>query len=324
MSLALLLLFVLGALSVSPPTWPKQYRATGTLSLPYGYGITQPLQYSYDAINSRVRVDYFGGMDQYYYRFDLQKTFMVVPRIDELACFATDTPPTSDPLPTVLPDLTGWQYTGIVTENSRSFESWQTSTTILGYTSNHTMLLYTGSQRPYRLTMQGYDFLFGSHPDVYILDYSSFMPVAIPSDFQVPDLCQKAKPSLRRAARANAMLGIFSSLVAPPSDEFEAFKSQHKKSYSVEEKSSRFQTWKMNQKKIAVHNMDSKKHGFTLKSNHFSDMSQEEFNFLMLPNSKIHRPSFQSRHVHPEPTPEQIAALPASIDWRTKKRSYHG
>lgn len=188
------------------------------------------------------------------------------------------------------------------------------------------MLVYPSaagkSPVPYRLTMMGYDFLFGSHPDIYILDYTSFSPTVDPSVFTPPSLCQQAKPSPRTFARASVMRGIIDSLVNPNQleSEYDRFKALHKKSYKSEEEDFiRFKSWKENSKRVLSHNMKGE-HGFSLKENHFSDWSMEEFKYLMLPKSvkSIARPQLRATHTQEEPTPEQMAALPASIDWRKK------
>jgi C1A family cysteine protease len=59
---------------------------------------------------------------------------------------------------------------------------------------------------------------------------------------------------------------------------------------------------------------------FLVKSNHFAAWDHEEFKYFMLPKSVVPgaRPTFEAPHVHPEPTAEELAALPASVDWRTK------
>lgn len=44
---------------------------------------------------------------------------------------------------------------------------------------------------------EGYDFLFGSHPDVYILKYAFFAPTVDAKHFIVPSLCNSAKTNVR-------------------------------------------------------------------------------------------------------------------------------
>jgi len=307
------------ALAVAPPEWPQQFTATGVLSLPYGYGIQQPIGITFDATNNRAKIDYFNGMDSYYYRFDISKTYAVVPRIDTMTCFTYPSPPPQT-LQSIVPDLTNWTFAGTQNVDGQNLNAWVNNMTVLGYTSNHTMLVFP-SGRPYRLIMQGYDFLFGSHPDIYILDYSSFIPYINADDFIVPSSCTAASTAVHVEARSNAMLGLLKAIVEPPSfqDHFGHFQNYHKKNYaSKEEEATRRLAFTLNQKKITKHNMNANRHGYTLKPNHFLDFPKDEFERLVLPKSqkKMTPPPSRATRAHPEPTPEQMAQLPSAVDWR--------
>jgi len=170
--------------------------------------------------------------------------------------------------------------------------------------------------------MMGYDFLFGSHPDEYIFDYLSWEPSVRSEDFIVPELCSSATVNERAEARGDAMATLLRHLVSPPEssrNKFHDFLHRHKKTYSSAEYNTRLHKWSENAKLVENHNRVSKD-SYKLKLNHFSDWDHEEFKFLILPKS-LHtgpKPTFQATYVHPEPTPEEIAALPAAVDWRTK------
>jgi cathepsin L len=71
---------------------------------------------------------------------------------------------------------------------------------------------------------------------------------------------------------------------------------------------------------IHTHNLEAEKHGYSLKMNHYGDLTHEQFKYVMLPKStsSTPKPTFTANYVHPEPTPEELAALPASVDWRQK------
>lgn len=136
-------------------------------------------------------------------------------------------------------------------------------------------------------------------------------------------------------ARADALIDMVTAAVKPkvPKHSFDEFlgfvchqmlptiliKFQHKKSYSGKEYEQRFDNWKDNLKMIEEHNRKGQ-HAYTLKPNHFADWKHEEFKNFMLPQSLNNspRPTFEAHRVHPEPTPEELAALPTSVDWRTK------
>jgi cathepsin L len=118
------------------------------------------------------------------------------------------------------------------------------------------------------------------------------------------------------------MAGLLRHLVSPKDSthqQFDDYLSTHKKSYAPAEQNARFQKWRENAKLIETHNR-ANEHTYSLKLNQFADWSHEEFKNLILPKSVTPgpRPTFAATRVHPEPTPEEIAALPASVDWRTK------
>lgn len=73
----------------------------------------------------------------------------------------------------------------------------------------------------------GYDFLFGSHPDVYILDYLSFKPSVASSEFNVPGLCigSAKQMSFRSQERSKALLGLIKHMTTPviSNDEFDQY-----------------------------------------------------------------------------------------------------
>lgn len=316
MLVCLLAFISLGFCAPSPPVWPRKYTVDALFSLPYGYGITEPIFAVYDDVNGKALMSYYNGMDTYLYRNDLNNTYMVIPRVDDLVCFSNPSDP-SQPLPTVLPDLSDWTWMGDV----GAVRTWQKNVTNLGFTSVHTMQVMAHDNRPLQLTMEGFDFLFGSHPDVYILKYVFFAPSVESREFEVPSLCSQARTSLRTGARAAALLNILTTTVQPrePKHQFDEFLNFHKKSYSDNEYETRYNTWKNNMKMIEQHNQKGQ-HTYTLKPNHFADWEHEEFKYFMLPKSLATgpRPTFEATLVHPEPTAEELAALPASIDWRTK------
>jgi len=287
-------------------------------SLPYGYGIMEPVYCAYDGQNNRARMAYYDGMDSYLFRFDTNQTYMVIPRVDKLVCFGSPTDPTQpQDLPTVLPDISDWTWMG----DTANHRIWQKNVTTLEHTSVYTMEV-TLSGRPLRLTMLGYDFLFGSHPDEYIFDYLSYQPSVRVEDFTVPDLCNQASINERAGARADAMTSVLRHLVSPTQtsqNKFDDYLATHKKSYSTPELHTRYQKWKKNAKLVEEHNLKADQ-SYSLKLNHFADWDHDEFKFLILPKS-LHsgpKPTFHATYVHPEPTAAEIAALPTSVDWREK------
>jgi len=63
------------------------------------------------------------------------------------------------------------------------------------------------------------------------------------------------------------------------------------------------------------------KHGYSLSPNHFSDLKKQEFFDIMMPTRGLPRPTRPAGlngpvSVLPIPTPEMMATIPTSIDWR--------
>ncbi len=75
----------------------------------------------YDAVNNRQRIDYYYGMDSYVYRYDLNMSYEVVPRVDSLYCFEN---PGGGSLVTLLPDLSTWNYNGSYHSSGSSVNVW--------------------------------------------------------------------------------------------------------------------------------------------------------------------------------------------------------
>jgi len=67
-------------------------------------GIVEPFESWYDGV--RERVDYYGGMDSYIFRGDLNVTWQVNPMNSVKTCFLTEGQPDVRPY---MPDLTGFQ-----------------------------------------------------------------------------------------------------------------------------------------------------------------------------------------------------------------------
>jgi len=109
------------------------------------------------------------------------------------------------------------------------------------------------------------------------------------------------------------------SLLNLAQDEWELFKMTHKKNYENEiEERFRMKIYLENRQKIAKHNKDGDKHGYTLAMNHFGDLLPHEFTSRMngyrreLRNTSLHELVAVSYL-----SPENVQ-VPDSIDWREK------
>ena len=118
------------------------------------------------------------------------------------------------------------------------------------------------------------------------------------------------------------------SIVADdPSDhDWETFKLSHKKKYdNSTHEERRKKIWKINHKKIMRHNKNKTKLGYEMAVNKFTDLSEEEFaqinkGFIMPvieEDSETNSNDTLLKRMR-RFTDNNIAGLPASLDWRTR------
>lgn len=167
--LAVLAMSALGLVAAgSPPTFGDSLYLAGTVSLPYA-GIVE----SFTAYQNgdQMRAEYYGGMDTYIFRADLNVTWQVNPEIDTETCFTTNGPVTIN---SYLPDTTGFELQGDATQiNDQMCDNWQLTTTRLQQTSVYNLYISRLTNLPIRYQMMGYDSLIGSHFDLYVIDYQN-------------------------------------------------------------------------------------------------------------------------------------------------------
>lgn len=293
------------------------------MRLPYGYGIAEPIHVAFDGVNQMAKYDYYYGLNTYLY--NLNMTYQVIPRVTTKVCFsAPQQPPVT--LQSLLPNITGWAFMGTRIVASTKCFLFQQNVTNFGLTAVYSMFVKVSDNTPVRLEMLGYDFLFGSHPDLYILDYLTFTPTVSPSEFTVPALCNNAKPaSFRSQERAKALVGLIGYMTrpTPTDDEFVHFQTIHKRSYGPHEHKAKRTNFHSNKKLIDHHNANHKTHGYKLAMNHFADYKKQEFLDIYMPTIGKARPTRPTTGMAPvtqmlEPTKEMMATLPQSIDWRKK------
>jgi len=309
------------ALSKSAPTWPNQYYVSGTFDIPY-FNIVENLELYYDGANNRQLFSYYNGTDNYLWRFDIQTLFQVVPRIDQLVCFVS-TGIGSGPLVTLLPDLSTWTYQGQSLINGKHCDNWQQTVTDLNVTAVYNMYVNPSNNYPVQLVLNGYDFVFGSHPDIYIMNYDVYRPNWVnASVFTEPELCQNTSTSFHSVSagiRAKALLGKL-SIVSPPKDlhdPFRKFMFKHKKVYTdIDEYYMRREIYKKNLKRIEAHNSRTDV-TFQMGENQFSDMTAEEISALIMPKrpSSLRAKSRASATSYHTLSGQQI---PPSINWVDK------
>jgi len=314
-AVALLCAVYLATAKPAQPTWPDQYHLNGTFSLPY-FNISIPVDLNFDGINNKETISYYWGMDTYVWRFDIETLYEVVPRIDNLTCF-TSTQIGNGPLVTLLPNMTGFVSIGEETINGVNCDTWQKNVTNYNKTAVYTIWVdHEDVNTPVRMMLDGYDFVFGSHPDIYIFDYEQYDPNTVNvTSFEMPALCSNSANNTQAGTlRSKAQLGKLSVFTPPTSeDPFDLFLSQHKKWYtSADEYEMRRGIYNKNLQRINEHNANPA-HSYKLAMNHLGDYNSEEIQMLLMPKRT-------AGHVSDATETHQVSGqtLPTEVDWVLK------
>eukprot|EP00698_Gefionella_okellyi_P008361 TRINITY_DN206_c0_g1_i1.p1 TRINITY_DN206_c0_g1~~TRINITY_DN206_c0_g1_i1.p1 ORF type:complete len:545 (-),score=129.87 TRINITY_DN206_c0_g1_i1:23-1432(-) len=252
-------------------------------------------------------------MDTYIYT--PATNYEIVPRVDTRVCLQSNG--STDDLINVLPDLTNWSYLGQTTLGSIVVDHWQQVVKNFNKTNTYDFYVDGTNSIPIKLVLTGYDFVFGSHPDIYIMDYDVWMPeYANDKEFVAPHLCDSGLKGNGVSAVRNAhYLRILQPLggVSPAvSDMFAEHVAKQSKQYdSAKEYNYRMSVFAKNLAFIESYNRQRSEHtGVKLAMNHFGDLEHEEYRAMILPRkgvSGVHH----AHHVH-----EKSADVPDAIDWR--------
>jgi len=320
-SVVLLALLFGVAASLSAPKWPKQYYARTVFSIPY-WNISEPIDVWYDSTTNRQRVDYYAGMATNIWRFDQKTMYEVVPRVDVMNCFESKLGG-GDGLATVLPDLSSWVYAGIEPIKGSNCHKFVSIVKRGNTTANYNFFVDATTMEPKQIYLFGYDFIFGSHPDIYILDFVQYEPRLVSQQvFNAPGICKKPErthvntaSAQRGAMRARAKMGQLVMFTPPQTDdEFDHFERKHGKVYHSEsERGHRRSVYYTNKKYIDRHNARDDV-TYKLAMNKFGDMTRGELKTLMRPT--LSKPRSQTSATMTHPISDKAA--PAYVNWVEK------
>jgi hypothetical protein len=117
-------------------------------------------------------------------------------------------PAGADDLVKLIPDLSDWNQVGSALIKNRNCLHFQKVVKDMDKTSTYDFYVSADQdQAPVRLVMDGYNFVFGSHPDIYIMDYDVYRPNYVNEhEFDLPSLCKNASQGTGISARRNAHL----------------------------------------------------------------------------------------------------------------------
>jgi len=310
----ILLLSLCIAAFAANPSFPQQYYVKGVFSIPY-FNITEPVEMWYDGVNNQQVISYYNGMDV---TITIQNvSYNIYPKVDTLVCSKYEGD--FGPLVNLFPDLSGYTLLNgtkevnnlLVNQYQLAFKNWSAEATYDMYIST------TGV--PVQLYLDGVDYIFDSHPDIYTMDYGLYLPNYFDKNaFAIPAICQNAEVS-KTAPNFGTAGKIFAALnQAPDHDsllkaEFEKFIQKYNKVYANQkEYDTRFETFKETVDFINTHNADSTK-THKVAINHFADMTHEEFKQTIIP--KVKRPSDDGATFTHQMSGKDV---PAAIDWRQK------
>lgn len=262
------------------------------------------------------------------YRFDLNKYYNTFPRIDTPTCQVA--PLGSDDTYTeLLPVLDStWTYRGHSSNGQHLV--WEKRETMFNFTNVYKMHVHKIEQRPVRLHMVGFNFVLGSHPDEYIIDYRQYQPGSVDqSAFSIPAICSGAKTNPNALFRARAFAGILGMHkiasqalnIAPEDEHFHSFMRTHKRVYkNAAEYHQRRAVFRDNLAYINAHN-SRRDVSHNLGVTQFADMTVEEIQRVMLPNrfkSAEEKRQVKQSFAYDAKHKNSGQALPSAVDWVSK------
>ncbi|KAJ3434188.1 hypothetical protein M0812_20254 [Anaeramoeba flamelloides] len=328
----LLLIFVLFSLSsilvVSngpTPKYPDKYHIEFIFSLPpanlhHNYVV----DYDQSSQKERVEIDNELAISLYRYDGDNNSLYDIIVTQDNQTCYENMEPhlsPYNDEennLTDVLPDLSDWIPDGTQVKNGILCNVWKKNETHFERNNYYTFYSDVVNDNPVQYHMLGYDIVFESHYDEYIIDYYEYKPNEVDEEiFNLPEICNNPSDSQHHVFGRNVMKlhNLFPESSEKSDSKFDKFTSHFGKSYSSKkEQNYRQQIFNSNFKKIRIHNHQNSE--YKMKLNRFADLTIDEFKSLYTMPTKtveiVEEPSrkfWKSRNT-------LTSDLPTTFDWR--------
>ncbi|XP_050527447.1 digestive cysteine proteinase 1 [Daktulosphaira vitifoliae] len=318
--------FVFAAISDVPPSWSSYYTLEADIFIPYAE-VHEPFKAWYDSESSNSRIDYYNGMAKTYQlqrKGDNGSSLKIVPvttetEINSVKCLQVNgskemhiTPQQS------VPDLKDFKLAGEELIDGFKSEKWMSIVRVGDKVSKYIMWLYRMDSEvyPLRYEMKGFNSLFGSHFDHYIVVYRSYDPSKPdPSIFNVEEIqCESFPgPGIDHVYTFNPMKEFMNNYDDHVDIAFDNFKHHHKRNYdnSTKEHFDRKNYFRQNLR--FIHSKNRANTGYTLAVNHLADKSELELKSLygykktILENNGGKHFSYDMNN---------IKNLPDSIDWR--------
>ncbi|KAJ5077270.1 hypothetical protein M0811_00590 [Anaeramoeba ignava] len=319
MSVYLIILFSILSITLAdptPPTWPEKYHVEFVFSLPYA-NLHETTTVDYDNTTIQERILFYNGLAS---EFLLETdTYDIIVTQTNQTCFKNMEPhATNITLIPMFPDLTQWTYIGQNVVRGFLCDSWQWIYTPDGFNKTNVYNFYvdTSSGQPIQYHMLGYDVVFGSHFDEYVLDYYTYIPNYVdPNAFTLPSICDHPHNNIPHQFGRNSRLlkKLFPTIPSKPDSLFESFMKKYSKNYeSVDEFTKRKAIFYENYQYIEDFNQ--KNSHMQLAINHFADMTLDEFRKYMLIPKEIaaKQKEFPMETYQPQ---MKFSDLPTEFSW---------
>lgn len=311
----------------APEYGSGSYFLRGEIRLPYG-NIVEPVFVVVDNSSikgPRQRVDYYDGLDSYFYFPKESATFQIVPTDYDVSCFASVGADVA--VQNFFPDLS--EYTLLSNDvDIRGVAAVQYQLIKYQVGRVNTYNFYhsnDGSMRPLRFHFIGYDELLGSHYDEYSFEYFDYQEGEIVID--VFDRLEKIKSTCEifdesESGPSSGKKGIhpasaielfpFSHKSDYLSKSFDDFKDVHGKSYDPLIDRYRQHIYVRNIREITSFNRKSR--DFKMQLNKFADMLPKELKALRPNKGKV----VPNNAMFTYTRPHRPKKLPSSWNWVTK------
>eukprot|EP00794_Sanderia_malayensis_P004561 gene4561-5158_t len=318
------------------PVFPDDYHSSGLLILPHS-SIAEPFEIWFSTTLGSSRIDYYYGTDKSYQRGDEGengKYYKVVPMYNDKrgnfeGCWTIEgTKYRPIFAQTVIPNMTWFKYVETEVYTGTLATKWHYEYWAYGMlNSQYVWVTKSKPHRPIRYEMKGYDAMLGSYYDHYVLEYVTFgkwRPLMKTFEPNPHIQCFNWSLTLESSLLVNPMQEFtpFSAEKIVDVDEmYSDYKERHRKSYSDQKKhKERKHIYKHNMRYIR--SLNRKDNQFRLASNHFTDLTDDEFeahigsitkadprNHTGLKPLHKHNPLYVGK-------PPKAVDIPEELDWR--------
>lgn len=273
---------------------------------------------------------------------DANVTWALSPEINVMACFTTNG---STSLTTLFPDTTGYVFTGTSLLDGKLVNTYQLVASQGEKTATYNFsVLASDNYTPVQLAFLGRDLVIGSHTDVYTFTYDSAIfggtgnwPADVFDQPQGYECGGYPGPGDALQAQGNGLIrelvpqaGASAAPVEPANDAaFASFMAAYGKRYATEDELRvRHARFTRARRVIEATNRKSKvaRKSLRLAMNHLGDATEGEMNLRrgkradgssFAVNAAVPQlPPVPALYTVQPPTAEELAALPASVDWR--------